>query len=162
MNNVWYAVQHGAGDDWETGSTDYDKARAIADEFANAPLVVNNDEEVRLLTVLCDDGGIGDVVDHVEIIRDGINFAWRDIEVIPRRIYCAYYDDCPVIYGVLYDVVESDDTATAVIGTDRENGYRFVLNVGSDGMNVEIRRAEDPAAFGGTLVKYNRKAVFFI
>ena len=162
MDNIWYAVQHGAGDDWETGSTDYDEARRIADEFVNDPVVINNNEEVRLLTVLCDDEGIGDVVDRVEIIRDGVDFAWRDIEVTPRRIFCAYYDDCPVISSDLYDVVKSDDTENAVIGVDRENGCRFVLHVGSDGVNVEIRRVKDSESFGGTLVKYRRKVVYYI
>lgn len=46
-------------------------------------------------------------------------------------------------------------------GVDRENGYRFLLNVGIDGIDVELRRA-DNRSLAGTLIKSNRKAVYYI
>lgn len=161
MNNVWYAVQIGNDYDWDTGSADYDKARAMAEEFATDPETINNNNEVRLVKVLTDDEGVGDCVEWQEIIRPGIDRRWVDIEVLPVATHSVYDSDCPVISGEVYSYTAADDAANAVIGVDRENGYRFFLHVGIDGIDVEARRADD-RSLAGTLIKSNRKAVYYI
>ena len=90
-----------------------------------------------------------------------INRQWVDIEVLPLAVHSIYDDDCPVISGEVYSYTEADDEANAVIGVDRENGYRFLLHVGNDGIDVEVRRADD-RSLAGTLIKSNRKAVYYI
>ena len=91
----------------------------------------------------------------------GNNRQWVDIEVLPLAVHSIYDDDCPVISGEIYSYTTADDAANAVIGVDRENGYRFILHVGVDGIDVEIKRTLD-RSYAGTLVKSNRKAVYFI
>lgn len=86
---------------------------------------------------------------------------WIDIVVLPLNVFSIYDDNCPIIFGETYDYTASDDEANAVIGFDRENGYRFLLNVGIDGIDVEIRRTKD-RSLASTLVKSNRRAVYFI
>lgn len=90
-----------------------------------------------------------------------INRQWVDIEVLPLTVHSIYDDDCPVISGEVYSYTAADDAADAIIGIDRENGYRFLLHVGTDGIDVEIRRADD-RSFAGVLIKSNRKAVYYI
>lgn len=90
-----------------------------------------------------------------------INRQWVDIEVLPLSVHSIYDDDCPVISGEVYSYTEADDAANAIIGIDRENGYRFILHVGIDGIDVEIRRASD-RSLAGVLIKSNRKAVYYI
>lgn len=90
-----------------------------------------------------------------------IDRQWVDIVVFPLDVYSIYDSYCPVISGEVYSYTSSDDAANAVIGIDRENGYRFMLNVGADGIDVEIRRACD-RSFAGVLIKSNRKAVYYI
>lgn len=90
-----------------------------------------------------------------------INRQWVDIEVLPLAVHSIYDDDCPVISGEVYSYTTADDAANAVIGVDRENGYRFFLHVGVDGIDVEIKRARD-RSYAGTLIKSNRKADYYI
>lgn len=90
-----------------------------------------------------------------------INRQWVDIEVLPVAVHSAYDSDCPVISGEVCSYTAADDAANAVIGIDRENGYRFMLNVGADGIDVEIRRAS-VRSLAGVLIKSNRKAVYYI
>lgn len=90
-----------------------------------------------------------------------INRQWVDIEVLPLAVHSIYDDDCPVISGEVYSYTAADDAANAVIGIDRENGYRFLLHVGADGIDVEIRRA-DKRSLAGVLITSNRKAVYYI
>lgn len=90
-----------------------------------------------------------------------INRQWVDIEVLPLAVHSIYDDDCPVISGEVYSYTTADDAANAVIGVDRENGYRFLLHVGIDGIDVEIRRACERSQ-AGTLIKSNRKADYYI
>lgn len=90
-----------------------------------------------------------------------ISRQWVDIEVLPLTVHSIYDDDCPVISGKVYSYTEADDAANAVIGVDRENGYRFLLHVGIDGLDVELRRA-DNRSLAGTLIKSNRRAVYYI
>lgn len=90
-----------------------------------------------------------------------INRQWVDIEVLPLAVHSIYDDDCPVILGEVYSYTAADDAANAIIGIDRENGYRFILHVGVDGIDVEIRRASNRSS-AGVLIKSNRKAVYYI
>lgn len=90
-----------------------------------------------------------------------INRQWVDIEVLPLAVHSIYDDDCPVISGDVYSYTTADDAANAVIGVDRENGYRFILHVGVDGIDVEIKRTLD-RSYAGTLIKSSRKAVYYI
>lgn len=90
-----------------------------------------------------------------------INRQWIDIVVLPLNVFSIYDVNCPIILGETYDYTASDDAANALIGVDRENGYRFMLNVGIRGIDVEIRRAKD-RSLAGTLVKSNRSAVYYI
>ena len=95
-------------------------------------------------------------------IDTGSSRQWVDIQLSPVFVYWVYDADCPtVISGEVYGYTAADDTANAVIGIDRENGYRFMLNVGADGIDVEIRRASD-RSLAGALIKSNRKAVYYI
>lgn len=96
-----------------------------------------------------------------EIIRSGINRQWIDIVVLPLNVFSIYDGNCPIASGEVYGYTVADDAANAVIGVDRENGYRFLLNVGIDGIDVELRRA-DNRSLAGTLIKSNRKAVYYI
>lgn len=90
-----------------------------------------------------------------------ISRQWVDIEVLPLAVHSIYDDDCPVISGEVYSYTTADDAANAIIGIDREIGYRFMLHVGIDGADVEIRRASD-RSLAGALIKSNRKAVYYI
>lgn len=90
-----------------------------------------------------------------------INRQWVDIKVLPLAVHSIYDDDCPVISGEVYSYTAADDAANAVIGIDRENGYRFILHVGVDGIDLEIKRALD-RSYAGTLIKSSRKAVYYI
>ena len=94
-------------------------------------------------------------------IRPGIDRQWVDIVVLPLSVYSIYDGNCPIISGEVYSYTSSDDKANAVIGVDRESGYRFILNVGADGIDVELRRA-DNRSLAGTLIKSNRKVVYYI
>ena len=161
MSNVWFAVQIGNDYEWDTGSANYDEARAMAEDFAADPETIENNSEVRVVKVLTDDEGVGDCAERQEIIRPGIDRQWVDIKVLPKETHSVYNSDCPVISGEVYGYTEADDAANAVIGVDRENGYRFLLNVGIDGIDVELRRA-DNRSLAGTLIKSNRKAVYYI
>lgn len=96
-----------------------------------------------------------------EIIRSGIDRQWVDIEVLPKEVHSVYDSDCPIISGEVYSFTSTDDAANAVIGVDRENGYRFLLHVGIDGVDVEIKRADD-RSLAGVLIKSNRRAVYYI
>ena len=91
----------------------------------------------------------------------GTSRQWVDIQLSPESVYWVCDADCPGISGEVYSYTVADDAANAVIGVDRENGYRFLLNVGIDGIDVELRRA-DNGSFAGTLIKSNRKAVYYI
>ena len=86
---------------------------------------------------------------------------WVDIVVLPLNVFSIHDDNCPIIFGETYDYTASDDEGNALIGFDRENGYRFLLNVGIDGIEVEIRRTKD-RSLASTLIKSNRKAVYYI
>lgn len=90
-----------------------------------------------------------------------INRQWVDIEVLPLAVHSIYDDDCPVISGEVYGYTTADDAANAVIGIDRENGYRFLVHVGIDGIDVEVRRADD-RSLAGILIKSNRKVLYYI
>lgn len=92
---------------------------------------------------------------------EGVVRQWVDIEVFPLDAYSIYDGNCPPASGEVYSYTTADDAANAVIGVDRENGYRFLLNVGSDGIDVELRRA-DNRSLAGTLIKSNRRAVYYI
>lgn len=92
----------------------------------------------------------------------GSSRQWVDIQLSPVSVYWVYDADCPTVFsGEVYGYTAADDTANAVIGIDRENGYRFMLNVGADGIDVVIRRASD-RSLAGALIKSNRKAVYYI
>ena len=93
--------------------------------------------------------------------REIIDRQWVDIVFFPLDVYSIYDGNCPVISGEVYGYTAADDTANAVIGIDRENGYRFLLHVGIDGIDVEIRRTGD-LSLAGALIKSNRKAVYYI
>ena len=51
---------------------------------------------------------------------EGVNRQWVDIVLFPLDAY-SIYD------GKVYSYTTADDAANAVIGVDRENGYRFCL-----------------------------------
>lgn len=162
MSNVWFAVQIGDDYDWDTGSENYDEARAMAEEFAVDPETIESNSDVRIVKVLTDDEGVGDCAEWEEIIRPGIDRQWVDIVVQPLASHSVYDSDCPAaISSEVYGYTSADDGANALIGVDRENGYRFLLNVGIDGIDVEVRRAVD-RSLAGTLIKSNRKAVYYI
>lgn len=90
-----------------------------------------------------------------------INRQWVDIEVLPLAVHSIYDGDYPLTCGEVYGYTSADDEANAIIGIDRENGYRFILHVGIDGIDVEIRRASD-RSLAGVLIKSNRRAVYYI
>lgn len=90
-----------------------------------------------------------------------INRQWVDIEVVPLAVHSIYDGDYPLTCGEVYSYTTADDEANAVIGVDRENGYRFILHVGIDGIDVEIRRTNDRSLVG-LLIKSDRKAVYYI
>lgn len=90
-----------------------------------------------------------------------INRQWVDIEVIPKEVFSVYDSDCPLTCGEVYGYTVADDAGNAIIGIDRENGYRFILHVGIDGAGVEIRRASDRSLVGA-LIKSNRKELYYI
>lgn len=92
---------------------------------------------------------------------ESVDRQWVDIVVFPLSAYSIYDGNCPTASGEVYSYTTADDAANAVIGVDRENGYRFILNVGADGIDVELRRA-DNRSLAGTLIKSNRKAVYYI
>ena len=96
-----------------------------------------------------------------ETVRPGIDRQWVDIVIFPFDVYSIYDGNCPIASGEVYGYTVADDAANAVIGVDRENGYRFLLNVGIDGIDVELWRA-DNRSLAGTLIKSNRKAVYYI
>ena len=97
-----------------------------------------------------------------ETVRPGIDRQWVDIQLSPEIVFWLYDADRPTANsGEVYGYTTADDTAKAVIGVDRENGYRFMLDVGIDGIDVEIRRTGD-RSLAGALIKSNRKAVYYI
>ena len=96
-----------------------------------------------------------------EIIRSGIDRQWVDIVFFPPDVYSIYDGNCPITSGEVYGYTAADDAANAVIGVDRENGYRFLLHVGIGGIDVEIRRADD-RSLAGALIKSNRRVVYYI
>ena len=92
----------------------------------------------------------------------GSSRQWVDIVVSPELVYWVYDADCPTANsGEVYGYTAADDVANAVIGVDRENGYRFLLHVGIDAIDVEIRRADD-RSLAGVLIKSSRKGVYYI
>ena len=101
------------------------------------------------------------VSDDQESLGQGLSRQWVDIEVLPVAVHSVYDSDCPIISGEVYSYTSTDDAANAVIGIDRENGYRFLLHVGIDGIDVEIRRANN-RSLAGVLIKSNRRAVYYI
>lgn len=86
---------------------------------------------------------------------------WVDIDVLPKDVRSVYDGDYPLTCGEIYGYTAADDAANAVVGIDRENGFRFILHVGVDGIDVEIRRTNDKSLVG-VLVTSNRKAVYYI
>ena len=95
-------------------------------------------------------------------IRPGIDRQWTDIQLSPEIVFRLDGAEWPTANsGEVYGYTTADDTGNAVIGVDRENGYRFMLDVGIDGIDVEIRRTGD-RSLAGALIKSNRKAVYYI